>query len=232
MSLAPDQLRALDTLRTRLSQLSDTLSNTFRDLNTRDPLPTWPQMESLQSSLSFTLGQVSETLTLNAKLLKEAHVHPTSAFPGHREGDLMLTILRKKMDTQSEAWIGEYTEGFKADGENALGRGELEGLWSWASGCSQGIVGPMLEDEAFGDDFTIAEREEGVENVRTGLKRKLWEEESGDEGEDGGEKMEEDSMPEEKGEAEEGVDPEAKPLPLESVLRFVTTGAMPARPNR
>lgn len=69
-----------------------------------------------------------------------------------------------------------------------------------------------------------------MENVRTGLRRKLWDEESGDEDEDA-EKMEEDVMPEKK-EVEEGVDPELKPVPLESVLRFTTTGAMPVRPNR
>lgn len=228
MSLPIDQLRALDALRTRLHQLSDTLANISRDLVARDPLPSWPQIESLQASLSFTLGQLGDTMTQNAKTLKEAHPYPMTNFPGHTQGDTMMTLLRKKLDTRAEEWIEELTDGFHAEGEGGLDRGELEGLWSWASSCSQGIVGPMLENEDFGDDFTLAEREEGVENVRTGLRRKLWEEESGEEDED---KMEEDVMPEKK-EAEEGVSPELKPLPLESVLRFTTTRTMPVRPNR
>lgn len=228
MSLSSDQLRALDTLRTRLHQLNETLTNISRDLIARDPLPAWPNIESLQRSLSFTLGQLSDTMTQNAKTLKEAHPYPLGNFPGHTQGDTMMTLLRKKLDTRAEEWIEELTDDFHADGEGGLDRDELEGLWSWASSCSQGIVGPMLENEDFGDDFTLAEREEGVENVRTGLRRKLWDDDSGEEDED---KMKEDVMPEKK-EVEEGVNPELKPLPLETVLRFVATGAMPTRPNR
>lgn len=229
MSLAPDQLRALDQLRSRLAQLSETLGNTVRDIHAHDPLPTWPQMQSLQMSLSFTLNQVHETLKRNAKLLKEAHVYPTSSFPGHKESELAFLLLRKKLAPPGEAWLEEMTDGFHADGPDGYDSKESEDLWSWAMGCSQDVVGPMLESEDFGGPFTFAEVEDGVENVRTGLKRKLYEEESGDEGDGEDEKMEEDSMPEEK---EEGVDPEMKPLPMEGVLRFVTTGAVPVRPNK
>lgn len=229
MSLAPDQLRALELLRDRLAALSQTLANTDRDLRSRDPLPQWPQMESIQSVLGLSLGQLKETMSQFATIYKEAHIYPTSNFPGHREGDMLTALLRKKLDVQGEAWIKEFTEDYRGD-DAGLSREEYEGLWGWASGASQGIVGPMVENEAFADDFTLAETEEGVENVRTGLRRKLWEEESGDE-DDEGDKMEEDVMPERKG-VEEGVDVDAKPLPLEDVLRFATTGALPARPNR
>lgn len=231
MSLTPDQVRTFDTLRARLQQLLDTLNSISRNLINRDPLPSWPQLESLQSSLSFALGQINDTMTLNATTLKEAHVYPLPNFPGHKEGDTLITLLRKKLDTVGEEWVEDFSaEKRKGFTDDRLNRTEIDGLWNWASTCSQGIVGPMLENEDFGDDFTLAEREEGVENVRTGLKRKLWEEESGDEDED--EKMGEDEMPARTREKEDGVDPELRPLPLEGVLRFVTTGAMPARPNR
>ena len=230
MSIPPDQLRSLDTLRSSLRQLNENLTSISNELVARDPLPSWPQMESLQSSLAFTLTQLNETMTLHAKALKEAHVYPTSSFPGHKEGNLMLTLLRKKLDVQGVEWVEEFTSDYTSE-EGGLEQSEMDELWGWASSCSQGIVGPLLENEDFGDDFTLAEREKGVENLRTGLRRKLWEEESGDE-EDDGEKMEEDVMPERKEVEEEGVDSDLKPMPLEGVLRFKTTGAMPTRPNR
>ena len=234
MSLAPDQLRAFDSLRSRLGQLSETLSLIHRDLHARDPLPSWPQIETLQASLSFALSQLNETMALNADVLKEAHVYPLPGFPGHKEGDTLMALLRKKLDTKPEEWIEEFTTDFKGDVVDGQGleRSEMNELWGWASSCSQGIVGPMLENEDFGDDFTMAEREAGVENLRTGLRRKLWEDESGDE-DDEGDKMEEDVMPgKDAVEREEGVDPERKPVPLDAVLRFATTGVMPQRPNR
>lgn len=237
MSLDPERerLRALDTLRTRLGQLSETLSLIHRDLTTKDPLPSWPQLESLQASLAFALSQLNDTMTRPeySKVLKSAHVYPLPTFPGHKEGATLMTLLRKKLDTAPEEWIEEFTEGFKGDGGEGLEREEMDELWNWAGGCSGGIVGPMLENDDFGDDFTLAEREAGVKSVRTGLRRKLWEEESGDEEEDEGERMEEDVMPvKEAVEREEGVDPLRKPLPLDTVLRFATTGLMPSMPNR
>ena len=233
MSLSQDHLRTLDTLRMRLAQLNTTLTNIHSEILRHDPLPAWPQIENLQTSLSFVLSQLNDTMALNATTLKEAHVYPMPSFPGHKESNMIQMLLRKKLDVGSEEWITELTTGEKAKGleSGGLQRDELEELWSWAGEAMTSIVRPMLENDDFGGDFTLAEREEGIENVRTGLRRKLRdkEEESDEEDED---KMEGDVMPAEKEETEEGVDPKLKVLPLEGVLRFVTTGAVPQRPNR
>lgn len=130
-----------------------------------------------------------------------------------------------------EKWIEEHTDKTTpTNGTRGLKDEELRELWNWAAPTSQGIVGPMLEEDgAFGDDFTIKEREDGVENVVTGLKRKLdgeSDEEDEDEDEEGDEKME-DSMPAAAEEVEAGVDPSLPPIPLESLLRFTVTGALP-----
>jgi mediator of RNA polymerase II transcription subunit 8, fungi type len=153
-------------------------------------------------------------------------------------------LLRKKVEPGVERWIEEHTtqttnhEPGSRDLENA----ELRKLWAGAAPMSQGIVGPMLEEDgAFGDDFTIAEREGGVENVVTGLKRKLdgGDSESDDDDYDfddeGDEKMkDEDSKSKIAGDVEgkeEGIDTDLPPIPLESLLRFMTTGAVPVEVN-
>lgn len=233
MSLSQDHLRTLDTLRMRLSQLNTTLTSIHSEILRHDPLPAWPQVASLRTSLAFVLSQLNDTMTLNATTLKEAHVYPMPSFPGHKDSNMITQLLRKKLDVGTEEWIAELTTGEKAKGleSGGLQRDELEELWGWTRGASTGIVGAMLDNDDFGDDFTLAEKEEGIENVRTGLRRKMWDEEGGSDDEDE-DKMEEDIKPVQKEQMEEGVDPELKILPLDGVLRFLTTGAVPQRPNR
>ena len=135
--------------------------------------------------------------------------------------------------------MSEYTEDYGAVVNGAgsgLGSGVLKELWNSAAPMSQGIVGPMLEDDGeFGDDFTIAEREMGVENVVTGLRRKLDGESENEDQDDEveGDKME-DVMPtanRKEKEQEEGVDSSLPPIPLDGLLRFMTTAATIANPR-
>lgn len=104
-------------------------------------------------------------------------------------------------------------------------------LWAFAGPASNSVVKRMIEDQAFEDEFTLAEREAGVENVITGLRRKLWDDDE-EEG-DGDEEMH-DVLPASKeadGEAPEmeadGVDPSTPAMPLETVLRVMSTGRLP-----
>jgi len=92
----------------------------------------------------------------------------------------------------------------------------------------------MLEDDgAFEDDFTIAEREAGIDSVVTGLRRKLDEGEGGDGDEDGDESMAmEDVVPNANGESnavEAGTDPALPAIPLDGMLRFMSNGVLPNR---
>jgi mediator of RNA polymerase II transcription subunit 8 len=98
----------------------------------------------------------------------------------------------------------------------------------------------MEEDGALYDDYTIAEREGGVEKVFTGLKRNL-DRDSEDDDEDEADGAEGESMEDVQPSAgvlakeeEDGIDPSRPPMPLESVLRFMSTGLLPSggRPNR
>ena len=200
---------------------------------------------SLQSSsqaLSFNLQQLMDTFNGHAQFLKEAHAYPLPNFPGHTQEALLGQLLRKKLEPRVEDWIDEHT--IKHDKEEALSNGaaaatggmtkeEMRDLWTWAGQTSSSIVRPMLdEDGAFGDDYTIAEREAGVESVVTGLRRKLDGDSEGEDqneaGDDASEKMEDVmSSTGVLAEADAGIDPAVPTLPLESVLRFISTGTKP-----
>jgi mediator of RNA polymerase II transcription subunit 8, fungi type len=168
---------------------------------------------------------LTETFNTHSALLRQAHAYPLTNFPGHTQQGLLTQLLRKKLEPGAEKWVEDHTIHAKGIGEGGSSKAEeLRELWSWAGPTSQSIVGPMLEEDgAFADDFTIAERESGVENVVTGLKRKL-DGDSEDEDEDEDEKME-DVMPS-KATEEAGVDSSLPPLPLESILRFTATGEL------
>lgn len=178
----------------------------------------------------------------NAQLLKEAHAYPLPSFPGHTHEIMLGQLMRKKLEPGVEEWISEHTakSGQQVNGaskdDRSLKDEELRDLWSWASQTSSGIAASMIEDGgAFFDDYTIAEREAGIEHVVTGLKRNL-EGDSEDDDDDGEEdKMEDVKMNGDVSiEDEEGIDPSLPVMPLESVLRFMTTGALPSagRSNR
>jgi mediator of RNA polymerase II transcription subunit 8 len=155
-------------------------------------------------------------------------------------------LLRKKLDPSVEDWIRENTTrtqaGSQVNGaeshDGGLRNEDLRELWSWAATTSNSIVTPLYEDGTLDDTFTIAEREAGVENVVTGLNRNL--DRDSEEDEDDDEELEEDKMEDvmpnvdAADKQEEGIDPSLPPMPLDSVLRFITTGTVPGsgRVNR
>ncbi|KAK3722925.1 mediator of RNA polymerase II transcription subunit 8 [Vermiconidia calcicola] len=262
MAMTGDNIKGLDQLRQRLSQLSTSIGSLRADLERSEPLPTWPSLQSSAQALSFNLQQLMDTFNAHRQFLKEAHAYPLTNFPGHTQEGLLGQLLRKKLDPGVENWIEEHATGkqHKDDAGAQMNGGvdhgrlsdaELRELWNWAGPTSDGIVRPMLEDDGeFQDDFTIAEREAGVEIVVTGLKRKLGgasEDASEDEDEDDeGDEME-DVMPSGSGSGPGGMrlpwempsgdgtgnpendagDTSLPPMPLESLLKFATAGVVP-----
>ena len=186
-------------------------------------------LQSSSSALSFTLAQLSETLHAHESFFQSAHVYPLTNYPGHKHGDLLVELLRKKLQPDAEAWIDAHST--KSNGPGSTFDSQpFKTLWDDVSAISKSIVRPMLDEGgAFADDFTIAEREAGVEKVKTGLRRELEADEASDDGDDDDDKMDEDSAPSpiERQEAVPEIDPALPPLSLEAVLRFVSTGKMP-----
>lgn len=167
--------------------------------------------------------------------------------------DLLLQqLLRKKLHPAAEDWIDEHTNPAKVakwdDGGSGLTLAQQRDLWRSAGPTSDGIIRPMTKNGALQYDYTLAEREAGVERVRTGLRRRLdpkmrrkvddedddEEMESEEEDEDDEDRVMEDVMPAAKmpgdavGEVR-GLELGRNALPVEAVMRFVCMGVVPQR---
>lgn len=124
---------------------------------------------------------------------------------------------------------------------------QLENVWEWAGPEANRIIREDIGTDAFGDVFTLYESNEiGIENVATGLQRKLVESEDEDsDNEDGDDmaarKKKEEQEKQDKMDVDQvdehdylkqwrrpGMDESRPPLPLELVLKAQLTGQLPA----
>lgn len=180
--------------------------------------------------------------------LQAAHAYPLPSFPGHEKEGILQMLMRKKLEPSAEEWVMTYSKpssgnerkngvngaSMQSNGDNGAGQLKLDDLKDlWESGVQTANDIAMEFVDALEDDFSIAERQGGLEHVETGLKRDLDadsdDDEGGDEnGVDGSGAME-DVMPTQappKG-PERDMDPNRPPLPLDVLLKFMTTGQAP-----
>lgn len=165
-------------------------------------------------------------------------VFPLPSYPGKTQEALLNQLLRKKLEPEVEDWVVQGQQVAEEVGllDDEAKSGVLD-LWSWAGMAAN----ELARGHEWGGDFTVEEREGGIENVVTGLRRKFKEEEDDDEdeedredGDSGGENRMEGVK------AEKGVGLKmvagddigsraiiSDPLPLEQVLRFMMTGLEP-----
>lgn len=177
--------------------------------------------------------------------------YPLPNFPGHTQQGLLNQLLRTKVEPGVEDWLekgrNNGRSSFGAD-QDALTADELRELWTWAPDHAKDIA----LGEKIGLNYTQAERERGIDNVVTGLQKKLEDdvdELEGDEDED------EDAADEEEEEEEDemqvvGVHPKphgsgveydvskasdhtpskavSKAMPIEDIFRFMMTATVPA----
>ncbi|OIW25930.1 hypothetical protein CONLIGDRAFT_647660 [Coniochaeta ligniaria NRRL 30616] len=98
----------------------------------------------------------------------------------------------KRRGEEEEEEEEEDEEGYRPEDEDDVGGDPLTDLWADVRDALMGRITEFVEGESQ-DVYTVEEREMGVENVRTGLKRDLEEEEEESEDEDEeGEKVDED----------------------------------------
>ena len=178
----------------------------------------------LQQNLSYLLDVMTEHSTLFQRVV----VHPSTNYPGRTEENILLQLLRKKLEPDIEGLVERGRDTATAagiDGSNFVSREAAEaergpkqrymddddeeqeddesddegaqqeplGLGDvWADSrtwCMQRLA-EFIRDETE-DPYTKEERELGVENVRTGLRRNL-EEDSDEEEEEEDEEEDED----------------------------------------
>ena len=235
-----------------------------------------PSIQNSANLLSHNLQSLHATLSSAQPALTSAHTYPLPSYPGRTQEDLLGQLLRKKIQPPVEDWIeigvGDVgifaedgvvtTNGAGVNGvvreEKEEERGKAQGgglfmsgrevaeLWDWAGPEENRIAREIGEDGAFDDEFTLVEREDGIENVVTGLRRKFWEsdeEEEDEKGENGGggggaakkggDKMDVDAVVQDagpeivKGMRRAGVDDSRPLMPLEAILRFTNSGIVP-----
>ncbi|KAJ5895172.1 hypothetical protein N7495_006863 [Penicillium taxi] len=247
-TLTHDQNKSLEQSRQRLVQLNRSIVSLISSLNQSDPLPPWSSLQSQASIISNNLVSVSEHLSDHRDLFSSVVAYPGPDFPGRTHANALEQLLRTKLDPRVEDWVARGREAGTAPsqsttnpgaspGNGPLSEADLAKLWEWA---------PLEANQEarrrnWGGDFTLEEREAGIENVITGLKRQLEddegsedddEEEDDDEGEDqmdivgvhrksgGGAGLEFDIAPRHAHVAEPVV-------PLSEILRYMMTGKMP-----
>ncbi|KAJ5812057.1 hypothetical protein N7474_008358 [Penicillium riverlandense] len=251
-ALTQDQIKVLEQSRQRLVQLTRSLGSLIASLNQSDPLPPWSSLQSQASIISNNLLSVSEQLSEHGDLLSALVAYPGPEYPGRTQSNTLEQLLRTKLDPRVEDWVARGRIAGTHDPDSALHadqnstapkpltEAQLAELWEWA---------PLEANEEarrrnWGGNFTLEEREAGVQNVVTGLKRQL-EDDEGSEGEEEEEEEEEEAEAEDEEEMDVvGVHRKASGgmefdiavhhrhalepvVPLDEILRYMTTGRMP-----
>ncbi|KAL5342794.1 mediator of RNA polymerase II transcription complex subunit 8-domain-containing protein [Aspergillus crustosus] len=263
-ALAPDQIKSLEQSRQRLIQLTHSLGSLITSLNNSDPLPSWPSLQSQATIISSNLQSLSTHLSENHELLRSISAYPSPDFPTKTHGPTLEQLLRTKLDPRVEDWVsrgakgdihplpaassgGGLRAGLEAIGNgngngNAvqssaerLGEADLAALWEWAPVEANSEA----RRRNWGGNFTLEEREKGVQSIvaELGFRRVLEDDEESDEEDEDEDEMElvggsrgvtnggeGDAGPAGPG----GPEVVAPIVPLDEMLRFMTTGLLPA----
>lgn len=187
--------------------------------------------------------------------------YPAPSFPGNTQQGVLEQLLRTKLDPRVDDWVtrgriagteassgNDKTSGEGAASGERLSEADLAELWSWAP----------IEANAearrrnWGGNYTLEEKEAGIQNVVTGLSRALPDDDDDeDDDEDEDEDEEFEDVDEDGGEEMEIVGVHTRPgaggvefdiarnrdhvpsaaaspaIPLDEVFRFMMTGARP-----
>lgn len=122
-------------------------------------------------------------------------IHPSTNYPGRAQENILTQLLRKKLEPDVEEFVAEGRETAKL--ATPEGVAELQAIWDELREWTQGRIAAYVRDEA-GDVYTREEREMGVENVRTGLRKGLDDESDEEDDEDEADE-DEDGEDEERG---------------------------------
>ncbi|KAJ5373969.1 hypothetical protein N7517_005975 [Penicillium concentricum] len=246
-NLTQEQIKVLEQSRQRLVQLTRSLGSLIASLNQSDPLPPWTSLQSQASIISNNLISVSDQLSDQRDLLSNLVAYPGPEYPGRTQANTLEQLLRTKLDPRVEDWVarGRAAGTEPAPGPSSnfsdsdaahkpLSEAQLAELWEWA---------PLEANQEarrrnWGGNFTLEEREAGIENVVTGLRRKLEDDDESEEESDGeegdGDEMDVVGVQRRPGSAElefkitpHHPRPVQPFVPLDLILRHMTTGRMP-----
>ncbi|EHY52313.1 Mediator of RNA polymerase II transcription subunit 8 [Exophiala dermatitidis] len=241
--LSTDQVRALDQTRQRLLALQTSLIALRSDITTQSSLPSWPALQTHANLISNNLQTIAAQLAEHREAFQSTVAFPLPQFPGKERAFILETLLRTKLEPNVEDWVEEGESialRLRKGDPSGISEADLNALWQWAPTAAN----KEARKQKWGADFTLEEKQRGVSNVVTGLRRELVEppdeeDEEGDEDEeyevtdeeeeeDDGNKMEVEQT---KSENKPGGTTEsatvlrtATQMPLQSVHKFMVTG--------
>ncbi|KAK0660183.1 Mediator of RNA polymerase II transcription subunit 8 [Lasiodiplodia hormozganensis] len=225
----PDEVRSLDLLAQRLQHLNgalEVLKNTQLSYSwdaSAPPAP-WPTVAHQSNIINGRLSALLEAFAANRTLLNQAHPFPLPTFPGRSHENMATQLTRKKMVPWVEDWIADglklatgagaaedavaRVDGarpLKLAGEGGLTGEQIEELWDWA-GPAGGEIGREVltaEDEDEEGDDEDEDEEDEEEGAMEGV-------------EGAGAEKKTETMP-----------PLRPMMPLDDILKFVSTGVAP-----
>ncbi|CAM1509984.1 Fc.00g003190.m01.CDS01 [Cosmosporella sp. VM-42] len=215
LGLDDDEYKTLEQTLARFSQLSSSIQSLKQDILRSNPLPPPSSLQASAQILQRNLQTVLDSLSENNELFSRIAIHPSTSYPGRTQENVLTQLLRKKLEPDVEELVSQGRE--TAHLATPEGLDELQRIWNELREWTHERIATYVRDEA-GDVYTAEERAQGIENVRTGLKRDL-EEESEDE--EGDEEDEEDA---------EGAQQIRGPE-IETLLWFHTRGDFEVPPN-
>lgn len=187
-------------------------------------------MQAAAQVVSIQLEEVQTAIAEKQDFFKAAHVFPLTTFPAHTQENMLNELLRKRLQPSTEDWIKRYgTNGTSRNISTTQSNEELRELWSSASLFSKDLVVDWIKANQFEDEFTIAEKEMGIENIETGLRRKFWEEDEDEDDAQDEDKMEDVQISSKRTSADGfEIDPSRPAMSVEQILRVLSTGRSPA----
>lgn len=96
---------------------------------------------------------------------------------------MLNSLLRKKLEPPIATWVEEGRDMAANTKSTSASEKDADEFADWVRGFIDQRIHKYATDEA-GDNYTAEEREMGIENVNTGLKRTFDEDESDEEDED------------------------------------------------
>lgn len=202
-----------------------------------------PALQTHANLISSNLQTINDSLSKHRDSFSSAVVNPLPQFPGKERAFILETLLRTKLEPSIEEWVDEgeavVTQQHRP-AHRGLADSERDALWQWAPGAANAEA----RKQKWGADYTLEEKQNGIENVKTGLRRDLVEP-LDDEGiDDDDDEDEYEEVTDEEDEAQDKMDveqakPEVKPtstankpppplqttqMPLTNLHKFMTTG--------
>lgn len=239
-------IRSMETLLRRAQVLNGAVDALLRDLNTANPLLPYPAMQTRLNHIQSELNECKTVMDENMDVFANVVLVPTLKFPTRYQSHVIEHLFRTKLEPNVEEWQRQTLK-IAAEKDNKQDRERREGrltslpdeerheFWQEAAIIADSEV---RKHAWFSGDYTLAEVQNGVENVRHGLKRelKLPDTEPGDDEDDEEyefEDADESAMDVDQTSSDQNATSNtadasqrslAQAMPLDSVLRLMTKG--------